>query len=108
MPILDTTPLERLASVMGRERVARLLDTFVVNVSQRNSELRGMTTTELSAHVHSCKSMAGQLGFIELSRLCAAVEEDVTVAGVHRVSELLAAGERAIVAAQSCSYASAA
>jgi CheY-like chemotaxis protein len=108
MPILDTTSLERLASIMGRERVARLLDAFILDVSRRNKELEGMTTTELSAHVHSCKSMAGQLGFIELSRLCAAVEEEATAGGDHRVSELLAAGERAVDAAQSCSYASAA
>jgi PAS domain S-box-containing protein len=108
MPILDTTSLERLASIMGRERVARLLNAFILDVSRRNKELKDMTATELSAHVHSCKSMAGQLGFIELSRLCATVEEESTTGGDHRVSELLAAGERAVDAAQSCSYASAA
>ncbi len=108
-PILDTKPLERLASVMGREGVARLLKTFILNIGERNNELKGMTATELSAHVHSCKSMAGQLGFIELSRLCATVEEETNAGGgAQRVPELLAAGERAIVAAESCSYASAA
>ncbi|MCW6513029.1 PAS domain S-box protein [Lichenifustis flavocetrariae] len=107
--ILDETTLNHLAEVLGRDPLAQMLKTFMTDLRQRIAHLDAMTEIEILDYAHTCVSMAGHFGLIELSQLCVDIETELkTGEGSERIAKLQAVGERAMAAAQSSGYAVAA
>jgi CheY-like chemotaxis protein len=100
--VLDDDTLNTLAEILGAHRVPALLSAFMEDLRGRIGELKdpGTTCQTLRANAHALVSLAGQLGFAELSALSADIEgEAETGAGLDRLPELSAAAARAIEAA---------
>ncbi len=103
--VLDPSPLAGLTRLVGRARLSELLQAFIESVSERSAKLHEMGLAELSGYAHSCQSMSGQLGFVELSRICAEIQsESRNGGGLERISELLEATNRAVKAAHASEY----
>ena len=104
-PVLDERKLSELVGFIGRERVAKMLGQFVVEIEGRVAALAPSSTDELGTLTHSLSSLAGQLGFLQLSILCAAIESEVRQGtGFDRLEDLRLAAESAMLAARSCTY----
>lgn len=100
--VLDDGTLEMLAEILGRHRIPALLSAFMDDLRLRIERLTapGTTCQTLRENAHAIVSLAGQLGFIELSGLCAELDEEAEMgAGLDRLPELSAAAARAIEAA---------
>ena len=107
--VIDNATLQMLERVIGREKLRELLMAFVTDVDQRVADLEVLTVKELGARMHLLTSMAGQLGFSELSRLCAEIEDDSREGGgLTRIAELRQTAARASQAARSSQFAMAA
>ncbi|GJD93109.1 PAS domain S-box protein [Methylobacterium iners] len=109
--VLDETMLAMLAGVLGEGRISGLLAAFQSEVERRLAQLEapGITAAELSREAHAMVSLAGQLGFAALARLCREIEEvSAHGAGLDRLPELRAAASQAIAAAARTPYAKAA
>jgi HPt (histidine-containing phosphotransfer) domain-containing protein len=110
-PVLEESALQGLARLLGRPRLAAMIATFMRETPRRLDELQraGAGAEELRTHAHALVALAGQFGFIELSRLCAEIEQEARRGeGMERLDELRAAVERAVRAAAASSYATAA
>ena len=107
--VLDTAKLHDLITLIGSDRVMRLLDAFAQNVESRLFTLDGIGTGELRARCHTLASTAGQFGFSELGQLCAEVEDAARLgSGLDRLDALDAAARRAAAAARTFTIARAA
>ena len=107
--VLDDTMLETLAHVIGPERLSKLLADFALDLDRRLAGLDQATTADLASATHALKSLAGQLGFAQLSRLCADIEQEARKGGgLHLVEELRSAAELAASAARTSRFAQAA
>ncbi len=107
--VLDEATLEALAGYIGRERLKEMLAAFAREVETRLSDFDAATPSEIARRAHALVSLAGQLGFTELSRRCAEAERAVRD-GVDPipVGEVRTAADRAIRAARGSRYARAA
>ena len=107
--VLDEATLEALAGYIGRERLEEMLGAFAREVEARVSGFDAATPSEIAGRAHALVSLAGQLGFIELSRRCAEVETAAR-GGVDPIpiGEVRTAADRAIRAARDTRYARAA
>ncbi len=107
--VLDETALETLAGYIGRERLEEMLGAFAREVETRLSDFDAATPSEIARRAHALVSLAGQLGFLELSRRCAELEKAARD-GVDPipVGEVRSAADRAIRAARGTRYARAA
>ena len=72
--VLDEATLDALAGYVGRERLEEMLGAFAREVEARVSDFDAATRSEIAGRAHALVSLAGQLGFNELSRRCAEVE----------------------------------
>lgn len=72
-PIYDGATLADLEAVFGRARLMELLGRLKTEIAQR---LQGSAAdrTRLGREAHALLSVSGALGFVELSRCCAAME----------------------------------
>ena len=109
--VLDESALEGLAELLGPDRIADLLTAFRRETARRLvlMEASEATGAEVGAHAHALVSLAGQLGFGELSALCAELERGALNGdAVALMPSLRAAAERATTAAVRSTYAKAA
>lgn len=110
-PVLDEEMLAMLAEVIGNHRIPALLKTFASDLQARVARLAGTEASHmvLKAEAHALVSLAGQLGFAELSGLCGELEMAAEMGcGFERIDDLRAAALRAIAAAERTPYAKAA
>ncbi|MCW6510866.1 ATP-binding protein [Lichenifustis flavocetrariae] len=99
--VLDSSKLEQLASVIGADRVSKMLGAFVVEVERQLFDLEQINEKELATRVHALVSFSGQLGFCELSLLCMRIQEETRTKTGHRSRlELRLAADRAVTKAQ--------
>ena len=104
-PVLDERKLTELVGFIGRDRTAKMLGQFVVEIENRVAGFPPSNTDELGALAHSLSSLSGQLGFLQLSLLCAEIENEARQGfGLDRLADLRLSAERAIVAARSSTY----
>ena len=104
-PVLDERKLSELVGFIGRDRVAKMLGQFVVEIETRVASADPSSPDELATLTHSLSSLSGQLGFLQLSRLCAEIEREARQGlGLDRLTNLRLVADSAIVAARSCSY----
>ena len=103
--VLDEATLEVLAGYIGRERLQDMLGAFTREVEARVSGFDAATPSEIARRAHALVSLAGQLGFVELSRLCAEVETAARD-GIDPIpiGEVRSAADRAVRAAQRSRY----
>lgn len=77
-PVLDETPLARLTRLGGTELVDRMIDLFMENAPERVARVeRGAASGDVGAverAAHSLKSMAANVGAMQLSALADALE----------------------------------
>ncbi|GJD95894.1 Sensor histidine kinase RcsC [Methylobacterium iners] len=109
--VLDETSLEVLASLLGDQRIPDLLSSFTSEVRRRLVRLEDpeATSATMSAETHALVSLAGQLGFMELSLLASEVGEAAERGGgLDQRYLLIQAVTRALAAAQSSRFAKAA
>ena len=66
--VLDEATLDALAGYVGRERLEEMLGAFAREVEARVSDFDAATRSEIAGRAHALVSLAGQLGFNELSR----------------------------------------
>ena len=109
--VLDERVLQELAGLLGGPRVGQLLAEFQAEMEERLRLLdrAALPAADLAAHTHALVSLAGQLGFLELSRLSARLEARAG-SGVppEEITLLRAAAHRAITAAAASHFAKAA
>ena len=107
--ILDLETLDDLAGFIGRDRIASLLVVFAAEVERRVDGVEEMAVDEIASRTHALMSQAGQLGFVELSRICVDIGRDAR-RGIRsaRLAEMRRAADDAIAAARTCPYAIAA
>ncbi len=99
--VLEPEKLEDLARYIGQERLTQMLERFVIELEKRLPVLGSFTVADLATETHMLRAMAGQFGFMELSNLCAEIEGEARQgAGLNRLPDLAAAGERALAAAK--------
>ncbi len=104
--VLDTAKLEELSELIGRDRLGGMMDRFLADLRLRLAAVLGGDRDELSHAVHGLVSMAGQLGFGELSRVCAEADRQLRAGhGFHRIEELRGAADRAAIAAARSGFA---
>ncbi len=107
--VLDDTTLEALARYIGRKRLEEMLGAFAREVEARVSGLDTATPSEIARRAHALVSLAGQLGFTELSRRCAEVETAARDGNDPLpIGEVRSAADRAVRAARRSRYARAA
>ena len=104
--VLELRKLEELAGLLGRSRLTGMLNSFVEALPTRLAEAESAGPQKLSAQMHALVSTSGELGFHELSALCAEIVQDARRgAGPERLADLRSAGERAIAAASRSGFA---
>ena len=104
--VLELRKLEELAGLLGRNRLTGMLMTFVEELPSRLALAGSGGTQALSEQMHMLVGTSGELGFHELSALCAEiVREARRGAGLDRLAELRSAGDRAIAAASRSGFA---
>ena len=104
--VLELRKLEELAGLLGRDRLTVMFRRFVEELPSRLTEAASAAPHRLSAQMHALVSTSGELGFNELSALCAAIDRDVrSGASPERLADLRMAGERAIAAASRSGFA---
>ena len=104
-PVLDERKLSELVGFIGRDRIAKMLGQFVVEIESRVATFAPSSPDELATLTHSLSSLSGQLGFLQLSLLCAEIEREAREGlGLDRLADLRQAADSAIVAARSCTY----
>ncbi len=107
-PVLEDQELDALSAILGPERVSQFLNSFRRETDRflEQFEKDEATTSELARWAHILVSLAGQLGFSELSLFCAALEEEALHGnGLDLVPELRILVGRARVAAMASRYA---
>ena len=104
--VLEPRKLEELAGLLGRNRLTGLLMRFVEDLPSRLALAGSGGPQALSDQMHMLVATSGELGFNELSALCAeVVQEARRGAGLDRLADLKSAGERAIEAASRSGFA---
>ena len=104
--VLETRKLEELAVLLGRNRLVGMLTKFVEELPSRLALAESGGPQSLSDQMHMLVSISGELGFRELSALCAEiVQEARRGAGLDRIADLRSAGDRAIEAASRSGFA---
>ena len=104
--VLETRKLEELAGVLGRNRLIGMLTKFVEELPSRLAEAGSGGPQRLSDQMHMLVSTSGELGFHELSALCAEIVQEARGgAGFDRLADLGSAVERAIEAASRSGFA---
>ncbi len=104
-PVLDERKLSELAGFIGRDRTAKMLGQFVVEIERRLAAFAPSSTDELGTLTHSLSSLAGQLGFVQLSTLCAEIESEARQGfGLDRAADLRLVADSAVLAARLCTY----
>ena len=104
--VLETRKLEELAGVLGRNRLIGMLTKFVEELPSRLAEAGSGGPQRLSDQMHMLVSTSGELGFHELSALCAEIVQEARGgAGFDRLADLGTAVERAIDAASRSGFA---
>ncbi len=71
---LDTAALEDLAVIIGRDRLADILGRFASTLPVHLSAIADGEADHACRQAHMLTSMAGQLGFVRLSKLASAIE----------------------------------
>ncbi len=104
-PVLDERKLSELVGFIGRDRIAKMLGQFVFEIETRVASSDPAGPEELATLTHSLSSLSGQLGFLQLSTLCAEIEREARQGlGLDRLMDLRLVADSAIVAARSCTY----
>ncbi len=104
-PVLDERKLSELVGFIGRDRIAKMLGQFVVEIETRVASSDPAGPNELATLTHSLSSLSGQLGFLQLSLLCSEIEREARQGlGLDRLTDLRLVADNAIVAARSCTY----
>lgn len=104
--VLDMAKLEELSELIGRDRLGSMMERFLADLRIRLAAVLSGDRDELSGAVHVLVSTAGQLGFGELSTLCAEADRQLrSGSGFHRTEELRGAAERAASAAARSGFA---
>lgn len=104
--VLELRKLEELAGLLGRHRLTGMLMKFLEELPSRLAEAESGGPQTLSDQMHILVSTSGELGFHELSTLCAEIVRDARRgAGFDRLADLRSAGERAIEAASRSGFA---
>ena len=106
--VLDESALDSLASLLGRERIGDLLVSFENETRRRLGLIAApaATSEDMAHHAHALVSLAGQLGFMELSASCARLGT-TAARGLDPNEDLRAVADRALDAAARSSYAAA-
>ena len=103
--VLDQAGLATLANIIGPVRLEIMLRKFMGELQDRLIDLADLSEEELLGCAHGWISMAGHFGFSELQRHAADLHADAKAGrGRARVSDLLAAAERALRAAENCRF----
>jgi len=101
-PVLDEVQMANCVDLMGPDWVARSLRQFAFDVEARLSALDAASPPDLARMAHGMISMAAHCGFTELLHVLENVQREARRgAGVSRIGELRAAGERALTAMRS-------
>ena len=104
--VLELRKLEDLAGLLGRARLTGMLVKFVEELPSRLALAGSGGPQTLSDQMHMLVSTSGELGFHELSALCAEIVREARQgAGLDRLADLRSAGERAIEAASRSGFA---
>ena len=74
--LVDRTTLDELGSVIGTEKLARLVDRFVAGLVTA-FEGGERTADDYAREAHTMISMSGMLGCQELSQACRGIERSV-------------------------------
>ena len=107
--VLDRDSLAILAEILGPSRLADMLQAFAAELSSQLGAFPRMAEAEIAGCAHSWISMAGHFGFTELQHSASALQADTRASrGMSRLTEMMAAAERAVAAAQSCEFSRAA
>ena len=99
--VFDEGALDSLALVLGGDRIPDLLTGFRREAESRITLMESPTAppVDIASHAHALVSLAGQLGFAELSALCADAERRAPEGcGSPEIGSLRAAFDRAISA----------
>jgi hypothetical protein len=101
-PVLDETLMSKFVALMGPDWVAKGLRKFAIDVEGRLASLDAATPSDLAAITHGMITMTAHCGFTELYNLSVDVQREARQgAGLNRVAELRAAGERALAVMRS-------
>ncbi len=104
--VLEVAKLEKLAALIGRDRLGGVMVRFVEDLRVRMAAALSGDEAELSRAVHTLASSAGQLGFSELSAFCAEADAQIrSGAKFDRKDELRSAADRAAAAAARSGFA---
>ena len=109
--VLDETALEMMAGVVGRDRITDLLACAMREIERRVALVSepDVGAAAFATEAHALVSLAGQLGFVELSDLCRELERQPSdTDGRLRSEALRGAAARARSAIDICAYAQAA
>jgi hypothetical protein len=101
-PVLDEDKMSKLIALMGPEWVAGNLPKYAIEVERRLASLDAATSSELAVIAHALMGMAGYCGFMELLDVLEDVQREARKgAGLNRIPELRAAGDRALAVMRS-------
>lgn len=101
-PVLDEDKMSQFISLMGSDWVAKALVQFAIDVEGRMASLDAATPSKLAGISHAMIMMAGMCGFTELLDVSEVAQQEARQgAGLNRIAELRAAGERALAAMRS-------
>ena len=74
LSLVDRTTLDELGAVIGVEKLARLIDRFVVSLAAA-FEGGERTAADYAREAHTMISMSGMLGCASLSQACRGLEQ---------------------------------
>ena len=96
-PVFDEVQMSKFVALMGPDWVARNLAKFAIDVEGRLAALDAASPSDLAAIAHGMIMMPAQCGFTELLDIAELVQREARQgAGLNRIPELRAAGERAL------------
>ena len=102
---LDTAALEDLAVIIGRDRLADILGRFASALPVHLSIIADGEADHACRQAHMLTSMAGQLGFMRLSKLASAIErQPLGASHAALLRDFRVAIERAAAAAEASPF----
>jgi hypothetical protein len=100
--VLDNDKVSKFVALMGPDWVATNMRKFAIDVEARMASLDAATPSDLAQITHEMIMMAAHCGFTELLNILEDVQREARQgAGLNRITELRAAGERALAVMRS-------
>jgi hypothetical protein len=101
-PVLDEDKMSQFVALMGPDWATKGLRRFAIDVEHRLASLGAATSSDLAHIAHGMIGVAAHFGFLELSAVSVEVQREARRgAGLNRIAELRAAGERALAVMRS-------